>query len=377
MESSFSIVAIILILGITQGLFLTMLLFNKPDNKKANRILAVLIITYSTFIIESSISGMQIAKQFPHILGLTAGVVYLHGPLHYLYARSLISSNILFSKKDTLHLIPFCVFYLYFLFPFYLKSGAYKISFFQSIEQNGPTLALIFFSWVVLFQGLFYMLVTFKLLKKHSANIKAKFSSLENINLNWLKRITFMTMIVWILGIIIEFLQLFDLNAGVQSTVPISITILIYAMGYLGLRQSEIFDGRNEADTKELKKYEHSGLTKEMSKSIHEKLIELMTTKKLFTDSNLKLNQLAHLVATSPNYLSQVINEQRQQNFYDFINSFRIEEAKNLITDPSHKNENLLFIAYNVGFNSKSAFNTAFKKYTGKTPTQYRNNASQ
>jgi AraC-like DNA-binding protein len=284
----------------------------------------------------------------------------------------MIASRMKLSYKDGLHLIPFMVFYAYFLFPYYLRSGDYKIAFYKSIEQNGPSPALIFFSWVVLFQGVIYMQVTFRLLKRHAVNIKSAFSSLENINLNWLKRITIMTMIVWILGIIIEFLQMFDLNSAVQSTVPVAITILIYAMGYLGLRQPEIFSGRNEADTGELKKYERSGLTREMSRSIHEKLTELMVTKKLYRDSNLKLSQLAHMVATSPNYLSQVINEQRQQNFYDFVNSFRIEEAKRLITDPSHHNENLLSIAYNVGFNSKSAFNTAFKKHTGMTPTQYR-----
>ncbi len=375
MESALNLKTIILLLGTTQGLFLTLLLFNKPDNKKANRVLGLLIISYSTFIVESSLSGMQIAREFPHILGLTAGVVYLHGPLHYLYARTLITTRTEFSYKDSFHLLPFIGFYLYLLFPYYLKSGAYKIAFFQSIEQNGPTPALIFFSWLVLFQGLIYMLVTFKLLKKHAVDIKSAFSSLENINLNWLKKITVMTMIVWILGIIIELLQMFDLNAAVQSAVPVSITILIYAMGYLGLRQPEIFDRKNEADTRDLKKYERSGLTKEMSRSIHEKLIELMTIKKLYTDSNLKLSQLARMVATSPNYLSQVINEQRHQNFYDFVNAFRIEEAKRLILDPSHQDKNVLNIAYNVGFNSKSAFNTAFKKHTGMTPTQYRNNA--
>ena len=97
-----------------------------------------------------------------------------------------------------------------------------------------------------------------------------------------------------------------------------------------------------------------------------------METKKPFTDSNLKLNQLAQMVSTTPNHLSQVINEERQQNFFDFVNWYRIDEAKRLIMDASTQQSTLLSIAYDVGFNSKSAFNTSFKKHTQMTPTQFR-----
>ena len=97
-----------------------------------------------------------------------------------------------------------------------------------------------------------------------------------------------------------------------------------------------------------------------------------METKKPFTDSNLKLNQLAKMISTTPNYLSQVINEEREQNFFDFVNWYRIEEAKKLIKDASDQQSTLLSIAYEVGFNSKSAFNTSFKKHTQMTPSQYR-----
>ncbi len=372
MENSFNLVAIILLLGTTQGLFLTLLLLNRPVNKKANRLLALLIISYSAFLVQFAIQGLQITKEFPHILGLASGVVYLIGPLHYFYARSLISADMSFSKKYLLHLIPFVIFYLYMLFPFYLRSGAYKIAFFEMLEQSGPTPALSFFSWVVLFQGIIYMGLTFNLLKKHSANIKEEFSSLEQINLDWLRRITVITMIVYIVGVVIELVQTFDPTTPFQGLVPIAIATLIYVMGYLGLRQPEIFSGAASAETKELKKYERSGLTKEKSQQIHQRLRDLMEKKKVYTDSTLKLSQLARMVSTSPNYLSQVINEERDQNFYDFVNWFRIEETKRLIVDPAHQEETLLSIAYSVGFNSKSAFNSAFKKNTGMTPSQFK-----
>lgn len=387
-------VTIILLLGATQGLFLTLLLLTKPVNKKANRMLAFLIISYSAFIVETSVSGTEFAQRFPHILGLMAGVVFLNGPFHYLYALALTHPRASLSGKRLLHFAPFVFFYLYYLFPFYLQSGEYKIAFIKSVEVNGPTPGLIFFSWAVLVQGLIYMSVTFRLLQNHAETIKNTFSSVEEINLRWLRIITSLTLVVWILGVIIEFLQIFGLNTPVQATVPISLTILIYVMGYLGLRQPEIFSSSvdalpetaiqesepsqatvvDETVSDDVRKYERSGLTREMAQSLHDKLIHLMETQKPFTNSTLKLNHLAQMVATTPNYLSQVINEERQQNFYDFVNWYRIEEAKKMILDPSQKDMTLLSIAYEVGFNSKSAFNTAFKKHAEMTPSQFRKN---
>jgi AraC-like DNA-binding protein len=100
-----------------------------------------------------------------------------------------------------------------------------------------------------------------------------------------------------------------------------------------------------------------------------------METDKPFIYSSLKLNQLAKMIGTTPNSLSQVINEESEQNFYDFINGYRIDEAKKMIRDPANAQVTLLSIAYDAGFNSKSAFNAAFKKYTGMTPSQFRKNS--
>jgi hypothetical protein len=246
MENSANPVAIILPLGATQGLFLTLLLFTKPVNKTPNRLLAWLIISYSAFIVESSVSGTPVAARFPHILGLMAGVVFLNGPLHYLYTLALIKPHFSLSTRHLPHFILFVLFYSCFLFPFYLQSGDFKIDYIQEIERRGPPLSLVLFSWAVLFQGLIYMIVTFRVLNRYSQVIKDTFSTIDQINLNWLKTITALTLIVWLLGIIIEFLQIFDLNTPFQATTPIAIAVLIYVMGYLGLRQPEIFAGASD-----------------------------------------------------------------------------------------------------------------------------------
>lgn len=381
MEDPSILMMVVLLLGVTQGLFLTLLLVTKPVNKSANKLLAFLIISYSTFIVEQALSGTQLTQQYPHLIGLATGVVFLQGPLHYLYARALINPRVTPPGELLLHLAPFGTYHLYFLFPFYLTSGPEKLAFMQSISENGLTPALKVTSWGVLLQGLIYMTITLQLLQKHARTIKERFSSIEEINLNWLRTITVLTLAIWILGVVIESLQTSGLAAPVRATMPISITILIYVMGYLGLRQPEIFSDTPElppdpAPEEEEKKYKRSGLTTERAHVLHKRLIDLMETQRPFTDSSLKLNRLARLAAMSPNHLSQVINELRQQNFYDFVNGYRIEEAKRMILDPSQPHATMLSIAYAVGFNSKSAFNTAFKKHTGTTPSQFRKDSS-
>ncbi|MBN2092659.1 helix-turn-helix transcriptional regulator [candidate division KSB1 bacterium] len=375
MKSTFNLALVILLLGATQGIFLALLLFNKPGNKSANRLLALLLISYSAFLADAAIMQTEFGWQFPHLLGLAAGVIYLITPLHYFYARSLILPDLSFQKKQLLHFFLFIAFYLAFLFPFYLLNGPEKIAYLRNDELHGPSSLLLLFNWLLIFQGISYLTSTLWLLKKHALKIKNNFSSIDKINLNWLRNITLMTLALWILEFLLKFLQLFNIASSVEISVPLSIAVLIYAMGYLGLRQPEIFSGF--AEIKELKKYERSGLTKEKGQELQKKLVHLMETEKPYTDSNLKLTQLARMLSTSPNYLSQVINEELNQNFFDFVNGYRIEEAKRLIADPANQNDTILAIAYDVGFNSKSVFNTSFKKHSQMTPSQFRNNISK
>jgi len=120
------------------------------------------------------------------------------------------------------------------------------------------------------------------------------------------------------------------------------------------------------------KKYEKSTLTNERSDAYLKKLLMVMETEKPYTDGDLALPKLASRLNMSAHHLSQIINERLQQNFFDFVNTYRVEEAKRKLVDPAKKHYSLLAIAEEVGFNSKSAFNTAFKKQTQMTPSEFR-----
>ena len=97
-----------------------------------------------------------------------------------------------------------------------------------------------------------------------------------------------------------------------------------------------------------------------------------MEEDKLYLNSDLTLNDLADFIKISPNYVSQVINEELNQNFFDFVNAYRVEEARKQLTDPAKNHLSVLGIAEESGFKAKSTFNKVFKELTDTTPSQYR-----
>ena len=122
----------------------------------------------------------------------------------------------------------------------------------------------------------------------------------------------------------------------------------------------------------EKRKYSRSKLTREQTEKYIKKLTDYMKTDKPYLEPSICLNDLTAKLSISPRYLSQAINDLLNQNFFDLVNRYRIEEGKCLFSDPSNKRKTILEILYEVGFNSKSVINSAFKKHARMTPTEYR-----
>ena len=97
-----------------------------------------------------------------------------------------------------------------------------------------------------------------------------------------------------------------------------------------------------------------------------------MTDEKLYLDQTLNLKTLAQKLSVSVNHLSQIINEMFNQNFHDFVNQYRVKECIKYLKDESNGRKTVLRIAFECGFNTKATFNSAFKKFTGMTPKEFR-----
>jgi AraC-like DNA-binding protein len=148
---------------------------------------------------------------------------------------------------------------------------------------------------------------------------------------------------------------------------PWFLPLLLVPVGYL-VRRS-VRGGRRPPVRP---KYQTSGLTADVAESKLKDLLTLMEREKPYLEANLTLGALAKRLGIHQNYLSRIINEYRQQSFNDFVNQYRIAEVRHRLTSPEWKSRSILQIAYETGFYSKSVFNTAFKKFTGQTPSQYR-----
>jgi AraC-like DNA-binding protein len=161
--------------------------------------------------------------------------------------------------------------------------------------------------------------------------------------------------------------------AQFNAILNITLAILIYSIGYMGLKQPEIFLDPSSIPphSESTEKYRRSGLSDESAEEIRRKLLTLMTSDKPFLSKDLTLQKLAERLKTSSHNLSEVINARMHQSYYDFINQYRIEEFKNRLADPESERFNLLSIAFDSGFQSKGTFNSIFKKFTGMTPSEY------
>ena len=363
------------IIGIFIAFFLALIIFTKKGNNLPDVILGIwmIVIGFHLSSYYAYISG--IIYQYPFFLGFNLPFPFLHSPLLYLYTLALTNPSKINAKVCMIHSVIPTVMILWFL-PFFLSSGAEKAFVFKN-EGRGYEQVMLVSEIIMDISGVVYVIANFVLLQKHKKRILNQFSNQEKINLDWLRFLYFMMALMWIFIIGIK-----------NDTLIFSATsVFVVFIGYFGIKQVGIFTDNNleivenevvEAmetveigETLERKKYAKSGLNQDTAKELHQRLQVLMEKEKLFTEPELTLTNLAKRLDIHPNYLSQIINEIEGVNFYDYVNGWRIEEFKWLITLPQNQKFTLLALAYDCGFNSKSAFNRCFKKATDLSPSEY------
>jgi AraC-like DNA-binding protein len=297
----------------------------------------------------------------------------VQGPFLLMYVASLIKEEQKFNKLFLFHFIPALSYYIL-LSPIMVLPATEKLHYvFEVLPVNTP-LYFDVFDILVNISGPVYILWSLVLLRKHYRCIKENFSYTERINLKWLRNLIIGMVIIWIAVLITNFI---DEKIG-SVLVFSAVTLFIFLIGYYGTRQGVIFTDPLESQqpqSKELKvKYQKSPYNIKQSQSLLDRLLRFMEQEKPYLEGKITLPQLASRLKTNPNYLSQVINENLNQNFYDFINNFRVKEFKKRITKEDALNYSLFGHAQDCGFSSKSSFHEVFKKHTGQTPFQYQAN---
>jgi AraC-like DNA-binding protein len=303
--------------------------------------------------------------------------------------------------------------------PFLFASQAEKFDF---ISTGYNTLSNNLFSYLMIIymigiiivftiQLVFYTFWSLKLYRNHKTYIENRFSYTENINLDWIL-VLIISFVVFFVFNDILYLVGFRQHYITQVIYNLAMLLITLYAGYRGLLQRELFENTkkkisitepqfiqtdvtgiydstllNEENIKEntdnptsifpekhegLKKYSGSALGEDQKKLLISKLQYLIQEENIFINDKLSIEDIANKLDTNTKYISQIINETYNKNFYNFINSYRIEEAKRLLIAEENDKYTILGIAQSVGFVSKSTFNVAFKKITGLTPSEYK-----
>jgi len=365
----------ILILGAVQGFFLTILIFHKHGKLHANRFLSSIIFIFSLILIHLVLDETNFYASIIFVKYTIETLPLMIGPMHYLYAWALMHNKKYSLKMLTFHALPAIIYLVYRMF--------YLLLDFDFAESPERSPDYVLYNWVINFQGLVYMIFTLRLINKYTHSLKDMFAALEKVKLTWLRNITLLMTFLLLIFFTENFLFLMDVNFSNFFNLTSSImAISVYALGYMGLSRSEIFEspeiskpisqlpeiGEQNRSTA----YQKSGLSEEKAQKYQHQLVELMEKEEHFRDSSLTLNSVAGKLGISTHNLSEIINTQIKMNFFDFVNGYRVQQIKKDLADPGKANLTLIAIAFDAGFNSKSSFNAIFKKHTGKTPSEYR-----
>ncbi|GAB4525794.1 MAG: hypothetical protein Kow00133_14500 [Amphiplicatus sp.] len=341
--------------------------------------LAVFLILIAFSAIEDLAIAAGLHQRAPHLLGVSWPFAMLKGPAIYAYVAAMTRPTQ--PEYGPRHLLalgwPFLL-GLVLATPFYLLDASAKLAFMAGGEsalfdaRTAPALGALGVICLSLVIAFGYLVVSFRLLRRHMRRVRDLFSNIEDKTLNWLRWVLLILLAAWIWGAADSSGSLLGVAPVWQEAAASFLELgWVGALAYFGILQRPIFPSRTPAGVPQ-RKYGRSALDSERMERIAEKLNRVMQDEKLFRNPSLSLRDLSDRLSVSENYLSQTLNEKLGRNFFDFVNAWRVDEAKRLLRENDGP---VLAIALEVGFNSRSTFNAAFKKHGGGTPSQFRADA--
>ena len=363
-------------------LLILFLLTLKSNKKFPNQLFAGYL-----FLTALDVSGVFIAEPvislLPNLEIFRWTLILLNIPLFYLYVLSLCYEDFQLKRKHLFHLIPFVIINLILASGIYWTDGIEKKYFFKNHHQ---TFEMITFQYLIEIQYLIYTIAIFMVLKRTQSIYFENQSYSSNLVFKWLFQLTVLFMVVHYFATLKNMLRYTDehqLLTVINGFLEIMALLVTSWFVLKALKYPEFFRGvdpqlqlindfKNETEPKTRSEAKQNIDNSNINLQI-ELLNIYMAEKKPYLDPALTVQSLAAQMNMPTRELSILINSNMKQHFFDFINTYRIENAMELLKKHSKKDSTVLEILYQVGFNSKSSFNTAFKKHTTLTPTEYRN----
>lgn len=357
------------------------LLTVKTNNKQANRLFAFFLILsaidLSGFFIYDFITGhinLEIFRWTTCLLGM---------PLFYLYVLSVCYTDFQLKAKHLLHALPFIVANLILTPRFYLTEGINKEHIFDFHDEMPEMLV---FHVIVEVQYLFYIIGALLILKKYKEIYLENYANASASTYKWLLQMIVAFLIAHAFVVSKNILRYTAYNdIFLWANIFVGLFALSVTCWFVlkALNYPELFKGINSKlelakdilPKSEVNSMEPKNNTNPIIASQIEQLKQYMIDQEPYLDPSLTIQQLSNQINMPVRDVSVLINHHMNQHFFDFVNEYRIQKAMKMLKNPSQKELTVLEILYEVGFNSKSSFNTSFKKHTGLTPTTYRNSS--
>lgn len=364
------------------GLFLMFsialfLFVRRKSGNPANIYLGGLLFIFWSMLLPGWVWGARLLEQFHFVVLLSWLVSFAMGPLLYFYAKASTERNFKFRRRDLWHFAPMFVSWCYVL-PLALLDGSELVASFEETLRSGSRIILPDWEQLLrLLQMLVYFVVSIMIALRYRRHILATSSNVEQSYHRWLLGLS-LVLLIPILGIVLFTVGLSGHETISRTTFAYSLIIFAVAVYIAILFKPSLFNhfpnrmASTQVAAAERDKYQTSALDDARKDRLVERLLAHVTAERPYLETQLTLGELADQLDLPAHYLSQIINERLECSFLDFINRYRVESAQQMMTEAQYEHYSLVGIGYEAGFNSKTAFYTAFKRVTGTTPGAYR-----
>jgi AraC-like DNA-binding protein len=360
--TSFTLVAFL-------GFFITPLLMSQAGQRRSQvRYIAAILVSFSVLLLYYVLFWSGYIRYFPYLMGSLDLLYFLFGPFFYLYLKSL-SEQPVSNSPQSVHFVPFLVGVSINLVVIAVRFRYPELLMHPSrLPYVGYYFKVL--PWICLAHLTVYAVAIVRL--------RQSFGELHTIT-SWARWVSVCYLgFVVALGAYYGLVQFSFFSRAWDYAISFSMAGFIGLVAVLAYVQPHIFQSVDppvippEPKLESEIRYRHSGMPAHVASQFAGQLQGLMQTEKLYQDCELRLDTLAEKLTVSRHHLSQILNEQLGMNFFEYINSLRVEEAKELLRQVPRQELNISEVAYQVGFNNKVSFNKAFRKATGLSPKEFR-----